>query len=173
MNNNDIVRRIRYAYDIKDADMIKIFGLGGLEITKARYREIMTQQAKETPRDEKLSRHELEQFMNGLIIAQRGVKLADDGQPMAPNYSMNQDNQINNVVFKKLKIAMQYTSEDILGFMMEAGFTMSNAEITDILRASTHKKYKIAGDQFLRKLLHGINLVQRPDTAKDEEIVSE
>ncbi|WP_373719258.1 DUF1456 family protein, partial [Weissella soli] len=111
MNNNDIVRRIRYAYDIKDADMIKIFGLGGLEITKARYREIMTQQAKDTPRDEKLSRHELEQFMNGLIITQRGVKLAVDGQPMAPNYSMNQDNQINNVVFKKLKIAMQYTSE--------------------------------------------------------------
>ncbi|AOT56489.1 YehS family protein [Weissella soli] len=173
MNNNDIVRRIRYAYDIKDADMIKIFGLGGLEITKARYREIMTQQAKDTPRDEKLSRHELEQFMNGLIITQRGVKLAVDGQPMAPNYSMNRDNQINNVVFKKLKIAMQYTSEDILGFMMEAGFTMSNAEITDILRASTHKKYKIAGDQFLRKLLHGINLVQRPDTPKDEEIVSD
>lgn len=34
MNNNDRLVRLRYALDIKDADMVEIFKLGGLEITK-------------------------------------------------------------------------------------------------------------------------------------------
>ena len=33
MNNNDILIRLRYALDIKDADMVKIFKLGGIEVT--------------------------------------------------------------------------------------------------------------------------------------------
>ncbi len=34
MNNNDILTRLRYALDLKDAEMVEIFGLGGIEITK-------------------------------------------------------------------------------------------------------------------------------------------
>ena len=34
MNNNDRLVRLRYALDIKDTDMVEIFKLGGLEITK-------------------------------------------------------------------------------------------------------------------------------------------
>lgn len=34
MNNNDILIRLRYALDIKDTDMIKIFKLGDLEVTR-------------------------------------------------------------------------------------------------------------------------------------------
>jgi len=34
MNNNDILIRLRYALDIKDSDMVKIFTLGGIKITK-------------------------------------------------------------------------------------------------------------------------------------------
>ena len=43
-------------------------------MTKEQYQDIMTKQEPDTPRDEKLSRHDLEVFMNGLIISQRGVK---------------------------------------------------------------------------------------------------
>ena len=34
MDNNDILIRLRYALDIKDADMVEVFRLGGLEVTK-------------------------------------------------------------------------------------------------------------------------------------------
>ncbi|WP_242865335.1 DUF1456 family protein, partial [Weissella sp. DD23] len=116
MNNNDIVRRIRFIFNIKNADMIKIFELGGLKMTKEQYQDIMTKQEPDTPRDEKLSRHDLEVFMNGLIISQRGVKKDEDGNPIEPDYSMQRDNDINNVVIKKLKIAMTYSNEDLLDF---------------------------------------------------------
>jgi hypothetical protein len=34
MNNNDILIRLRYALDIKDIDMIEIFKLGGISVTR-------------------------------------------------------------------------------------------------------------------------------------------
>ena len=102
MNNNDVVRRIRFIYNIKNADMIKIFELGGLTINKDQYQDIMTMQEPDTPRDEKLSRRDLEKFMNGLIISQRGVKKDEDGQPVEPDYSMQRDNDINLIC--KIKI---------------------------------------------------------------------
>ena len=34
MNNNDILIRLRYAFDIKDIGMVEIFKLGGIEVTK-------------------------------------------------------------------------------------------------------------------------------------------
>ena len=61
----------------------------------------MTKQERDTPRDEKLSRHDLEVFMNGLIISQRGVKKDEDGNPIEPDYSMQRDNDINNVCDQK------------------------------------------------------------------------
>ena len=33
MNNNDLLLRLRYALDIKDADIVKAFELGGLDIS--------------------------------------------------------------------------------------------------------------------------------------------
>ena len=33
MNNNDILIRLRYALDIKNADMVEIFKLGGVAVT--------------------------------------------------------------------------------------------------------------------------------------------
>ena len=36
MSNNDILKRVRYALDIKDIDMVEIFKLGGMEVTKRR-----------------------------------------------------------------------------------------------------------------------------------------
>ena len=34
MDNNDIIRRIRYAFDLSDAKMIEIFALADHEVTR-------------------------------------------------------------------------------------------------------------------------------------------
>ena len=38
MNHNDRLTRLRYALDIKDTDMVKIFELGGASFTKEEVR---------------------------------------------------------------------------------------------------------------------------------------
>ena len=48
MDNNDILIRLRYALDIKDADMVEVFRLGGLEVTK----ETVQQMLKNPKKDE-------------------------------------------------------------------------------------------------------------------------
>ena len=35
MTNNDVLRRIRYTFNFDDTKMIHIFGLGGLQVTRA------------------------------------------------------------------------------------------------------------------------------------------
>ena len=42
LNNNDILTRLRYALDIKDAEMVEIFALGGLETTKAEVQDMLS-----------------------------------------------------------------------------------------------------------------------------------
>ncbi len=37
MENIDILKRLRYALDIKDSDMVEIFKLGGVVLTKNQY----------------------------------------------------------------------------------------------------------------------------------------
>jgi uncharacterized protein YehS (DUF1456 family) len=163
MNNNDILIRLRYAFDISDKNMREIFKLGGVDMNKTAYQLVMTKQKKDENRGRAVSRHDLEAFFNGFIISQRGQRQDENGHVLPPDFRMLRDGDINNVAIKKIKTAMAYKNEDLLGFMKAAGFKMSKNELTDILRGPQHPKYKVAGDQFLRKLLLGITITNRPE----------
>lgn len=53
MNNNDRLVRLRYALDIKDAEMVDIFKLGELEITKEEVQQLLTKvKAKQNQEDD-------------------------------------------------------------------------------------------------------------------------
>src|SRR5574337_1038843 len=103
MNNNDILIRLRYTFDIKDSDMLHIFDLGGLTLSLDELRLIMKKQDLDTERDQAISRENLERFLNGFIISQRGVKVDKDGQALPATFDMISDALINNVTIKKLK----------------------------------------------------------------------
>ena len=42
MNNNDILIRIRYALNLKDGQMVKIFKLGGVILTEDDVKKLLT-----------------------------------------------------------------------------------------------------------------------------------
>ena len=44
MENQDILIRLRYALDIKDTDMVEIFKLGGIQLTKEEVQKMLTKQ---------------------------------------------------------------------------------------------------------------------------------
>lgn len=161
MNNNDIVIRLRYIFDIKDADMLLIFGLGGVSLSLDELSGILTKQAPDTQRDQALSREHLERFLNGFIISQRGVKRDKDGHEVPATFDMMSDALINNVTIKKIKIAMTYTTDHLQDFLAQAGKKVSNSELSAILRNPKHRNYKPAGDQILRNLLKGMALEYR------------
>ena len=65
----------------------------------------------------------LESFLNGLIIFKRGKQDPKPGQPERPVMSIKNHGSVNNVLLKKVKIALALTSEDIIDILEEAGVT--------------------------------------------------
>ena len=156
MNNTDILRRIRYTFDFSDSKMMAVFGLAGYPVTRE---QISNWLKKETdPGYRNCSDRQLAIFLNGLIIDKRGKK---EGPQPEPEPQLN-----NNIIFKKLKIALNLKAEEILEMMTTADLPMSKHELSAFFRRPGHKNYRVCNDQILRKFLNGVQLqyhTQRTD----------
>ncbi len=172
MTNSDILIRLRYALDIKDTDMVEIFKLGGTEISKDELQEILTKSDSrdydediglESPEDEDMqcSNLELESFLNGFIIFKRGRQEPKPGQSEKPILAIKNPRSINNVVLKKLKIALALKSEDMLEILELAGVTLSKGELSAVFRKEGHKNYMECGDRYVRNFLKGLAIKHR------------
>lgn len=151
MTNNDVLRRIRYTFNFDDAKMIAIFGLAGLEVTRA---EISNWLKKDDDPDyQKCSDVILATFLNGLINDKRGKK---EGPQPEPETSLT-----NNIIFRKLKIALNLQAEDVLTLLKRADFTISKHELSAFFRKPGHKHYRECKDQVLRYFLKGVQLKYR------------
>ncbi|MEG0284880.1 MAG: DUF1456 family protein [Vagococcus sp.] len=149
MNHNDRLTRLRYALDIKDTDMVELFRLGGVEITKEDYLR-MLKKIDEDNYELVLEDEVFERFLNGMIISQRGVKEGDK-----PVFELRQGNS-NNIMLKKLKIALSMTTDDMLAIWDKEGIIISKSELSAFLRKEGHKNYKTCGDNFTRNFLKGL-----------------
>ncbi|MFC4320052.1 YehS family protein [Litchfieldia salsa] len=170
MTNNDILIRLRYALDIKNNDMVEIFKLGGVEVTKEDVLKILSKPTEDYDDEDdfddivedenhiKCNNAMLEKFLNGFIIFKRGKQEPKPGQPEIPALS---NESVNNLVLKKLKIALSLTSDDMLVLLDEAGVSVTKGEISAILRKKGHKNYKVCGDRYARNFLKGLALKYR------------
>lgn len=151
MVNNDTLRRIRYVFDYNDTQMVGIFRLGGMQVTRQQLCEWLKKDDEEgyvVCNDPECS-----VFLNGLIIQNRGPK---EDSPPAPDERLT-----NNMVLMKLKIALNLKSEDVLGIMLLAEFRISKHELSAFFRKPGHKHYRECLDQFLRNFLNGMKLKYR------------
>ncbi|MHB8127223.1 MAG: YehS family protein [Desulfitobacteriaceae bacterium] len=174
MDNNDILIRLRYALDIRDTDMVKIFKLGGVELTEEEVRKLLIK-SKETYRyNDEVDNHDkieekdenikcknstLESFLNGFIIFKRGKQDPKPGQPEIPVLKNNENP--NNILLKKLKIALSLTSDDMLDIFKETGVIVTKAELSALFRKEGHKHYKECGDKYARNFLKGLVIKNR------------
>jgi len=166
MDNNDILIRLRYALDIKNNDMAEIFKLGGIQLTKEDVQKVLTK-TPEYDEEEGISADSangdhipvdnamLESFLNGFIVHKRGRREGETGLPSLTN------EPANNLLLKKVKIALQLTSDDMLDILKLAGVTVTKGEMGGILRKQGHKNYSICGDRYARNFLKGLALKYR------------
>lgn len=148
MTNNDILRRLRYTFDINDDRMILLFAQGGKIVTRA---EISSWMKKDDDEDYKaLTDFDFSTFLNGFIVEKRGKK---DGADPVPEKQLN-----NNIIFRKLKIALNYTDDAILEIFDKAELRISKGELSALFRHPDHKHFRPCKDQFLRNFLMGLQL---------------
>jgi len=151
MTNNDVLRRIRYTFNFDDSKMIAIFGLAGLEVTRAEISDWLKKE--EDPEHQKLNDKQMAIFLNGLIVDKRGKK---DGPQPEPETTLN-----NNIIFRKLRIALNLQAEDVLKLVNQADFRMSKHELSAFFRKPGHKHYRECKDQVLRYFLKGVQTKYR------------
>ena len=154
MTNNDILRRFRYAVDLSDAAVIEIFKLVDVTITPQQLTNFF--QREEEAGYQELSPELMYHFLDGLIIYTRGKKEEKLGDTPKPQMPLN-----NNLILKKIRIALELREEDMLELFDKAQFTISRSELSALFRKKGHKNYKDCGDQLLRNFLKGLTLHNR------------
>ena len=148
MNNNDILSRIRHTFDLNNSEMISVFELANQEVTE--YQVIGWSKDEDDPEYQDCKDVELATFLNGFINKRRGKK--DGDQPEA------EKRLTNNIIFKKLKIALDMKDEDVFSVMSLAGYNIKKPELSAISRKKGHKNYRTCKDEVLDKFLMGIQL---------------
>ncbi len=163
MDNNDILIRLRYALEIKNKEMAEIFSLGGVDVTVPEVIQILTKFDEEEDNEDqiKCTHSMLDSFLNGLIIFKRGKQEPKQGQPNTPEPSIKISEHVNNLLLKKVKIAMALTTEDMLDIFDQAGITVTKGELGALLRKEGHKNYMECGDKFARNFLKGLAIKYR------------
>ena len=158
MTTNDILRRTRYAFDLKNQEMLEIFISGGIELKLFDVKAMLY-------KDEdngfcEATHRELAGFLNGFINLKRGKR--EDLQSEPENILTN------NVVLRKYKIAMNWRDEDILETLMLGDMKFSKHELSALFRKPTHTHYRLCKDQLIRKLLIGMHRRYRPTSDIEE-----
>ena len=153
MKNNDVLRRIRYIFNFNDSKMISLFDLGGIKVTRAEISNWLKKD--DDPAYHDCKDVQLATFLNGLIIDKRGQK---DGVQQEPESRLT-----NNMIFTKLKIALNLKAEDVLEIMKLADFSMTKSELSSFFRKVGHRNYNACKAQVLRNFLKGLQLKYRPD----------
>ncbi|MDE5051601.1 DUF1456 family protein [Niallia taxi] len=164
MEIQDMVIRLRYALEIKNKEMVEIFKLGGVDVTVPEVIEILTKSDdEEEENDDKLqcTTSMFDSFLNGLIIYKRGVQEPKPGMPNPPAQSSPKREHINNLLLKRVKIALSLTTDDMLDIFENAGLTVTKGELGALLRKEGHKNYKECGDKFARNFLKGLAVKYR------------
>ena len=160
MTNNYILRRLRYTFDLSDSQMIALFGLADMSVTREEVSAWLKKD--EDPAFIRCTDNQMATFLNGFIVEKRGQK--DGPQPKA-EHQLN-----NNIIFRKLKIALNLIDQDILDMLKSANFIMSKPELSALFRKPDHRSYRECQDQILRNFIKGLQLKYRAsDEPQDEE----
>jgi uncharacterized protein YehS (DUF1456 family) len=151
MTNNDILRKIRYIFDFSDSKMINIFAQADYEVTREQISNWLKRD--DDAAYKSCGDIQMASFLNGFINLKRGRR---EGVQPAPESKLN-----NNIIFKKLTIALNIRSEEILDIIESADFVLSKHELSAFFRKPDNKHYRVCKDQILRNFLKGLQYKYR------------
>lgn len=192
MDNNDLLRRLRYALRCDDSETSRLIKLGGGVTSTALAARL---RAKETePEFTACGSEVVAQFLDGLILENRGPREAPAASPWPdrsktkpappavpeppalPTDSSTADNadakdvvqMNNNIVLKQLRIALSLRSDDIHNILKSGGSALSASEAGALFRKPDARNYRQCGDQVLRQFIAGL-VKRREQESKDSD----
>ena len=143
--------------------MIAISAAAEQTVTRAEVSDWLKKES--DPDYQKFPDKQLAIFLNGLINEKRGKK---DGPQPDPETRLT-----NNIIFMKLKIALDLKADDILEILLKSDFRLSKHELSAFFRKPGHKHHRECKEQILRNFLQGLQIMYRdedkPESADEPE----
>jgi len=156
MMNNLVLRRLRYALNLRESNMVEMFKLVNVTIKSTTISALLMREDQNGFVE--CTDAVLTQFLDGLIIKNRG--LAEGAKPPAPAADDARIN--NNMILKKIRVALELREEHLLEIMDKADFKFSKSEMSAFFRKPDSRQYKPCGDQMMRNFLMGLCEKNRP-----------
>lgn len=158
MNNSDLLIGIKESLNLEESVIVEIFNLGDIELDKEIVLELLEEYEGEE-KNKKCTDEYLESFLNGFIVYKRGKKETKPGEVEPPRLPIKPGRSANNVVLKKLKIALSLSNDDLIDIFEEAEVEISKNELTTLFRKEGHKHYKRCNDKLMTSFLIGLAAV--------------
>lgn len=157
MTNNDLLRRLRYALNLNGVSIAGLCALGGNQIGPVEVLNLLRKEDEKgfTVCDDAV----LGAFLDGLVTSRRGPR---DAPPAAAG-PLN-----NNLILRKLRIALELNDADMLAVFRQAGVSISKAELSALFRGVGQRNYKACGDQLLRNFVRGLTLGIKQGGLRDD-----
>lgn len=150
MNNNEVIKRLRFILDVDDAALSECFALGGCQMSEDQVSAFFKAADDELYQlciDEQLTR-----FLDGLIIRRRGPSKEGLRNPVALT---------NNVILKKVRIALELDARDLDNAFMLADCELSAHEISALFRKPGTKHFVECSDDMIERFFNGLSLYFR------------
>ncbi len=153
--NNYCLRRLRYALNLNDKDVLEVFALASYKLTP---NELNSYLVKEDDKSYvELPDYILVIFLDGLIIKLRGAREGETPLTQAERVAQSKKIKLNNnMLLNKIKIALKLNSDDLIEMLALADFRVSKGEMSAFFRKPDHRNYRECGNQLIRNLLTGI-----------------
>lgn len=159
MTNNDILRRLRFAFDFSNKQAVELFGLdpnSSVVMTQANFLARIAKEEDTNYVD--CNDTDLCAFLDGLIVSKRGLREPAPAADKRPATIEKPDDfrLSKNDILKKLRIAMNFREEQMLATLESGGTTLSKAELSALFRSPQHKHFRACGNQVLRNFIKGL-----------------
>lgn len=147
MTNNYTLKSIMTAIDLDKVAVLKAYKLVDKKITQDDVDDILRDEDNE--KFILLSDEGFELFLNGLIAYKRG--------PSDKKAKKQKIYFSNNIVLKKLKIALDLKDEDIVQIFANDGLEITKSQLSAYFRRDGHINYRKCSDILLKRFIKGCN----------------
>lgn len=151
MTNNEVLKNLQNIFNLETSKITEIYNILDDKMTEDHVNAWFKRLG--DPSFLNLEDMELSTFLNALICEKRGKK---EGPQPEPEKEIT-----NNIILKKLKIALDLKNEDIMDILNLVNTSMNNYELTSFFRKPNHKNYRPVRDQLLRSFLKGLSLREK------------
>jgi len=147
LNTNDILYKIQKALSLSSEEILKAYELAEYTMNADRLDALLKRRFDKG--FELCSYEELGVFLDGFVILKRG--------PSPKKQSDEAVELTNNLILKKLRIALELKEPETEIIFNLADIELSKQELKSLFRKEGHKNFKACSDELLMAFLEGLD----------------